>query len=105
MSAGAQTHAAHGHFERSLTGFVERAEGSEQARGNAGVVESPEALNGACGLYTSTHFGGCCAMVLAAQFFVGDGGHFYVQIDAIEQRSTHFAQVALNDCTSAPALA
>ena len=44
-------------------------------------------------------------MVLAAQFFVSDGRNFDVQIDAIEQRSAHFAQVALDDRAGAAAFA
>ena len=105
MSAGAQAHAAHGHFERSFTGFVERAESSEQAGRDAGVVKSSAALDGASRLYTRALFRRRSAVILAAQLLVSYGWHFHMQIDAIKKRTAYFAQVALDDGSCATAFA
>ena len=70
--------------------------GHYRIRGAAGWHERPP---------PRAHVGGRRAMILAAQFLVCHCWNFYVKIDAVEQRSAHFAQVALNDRASAAAFA
>jgi hypothetical protein len=105
MGARAQAHATHRHFEHSLASFVQRAEASEQACGNAGIIESTAALDSTSGFHSQAHFGGRRSVIGAAQLFVCHRRNFYVKIDAIEQRSAHFAQVTLNDGAGAAAFA
>src|SRR3569833_482679 len=51
------------------------------------------------------HGGGGFGFFGGAEFFVRDGGDFYLDIDAVEQRSADLAEVALDDGWSAAAFA
>lgn len=105
MRAGTQAHAAHGHFEGSFAGFIEHAKCSEKAGRNAGVIESPAALDDAGGLHSRAHIRRRGAVIFAAQLFVGHRRNLHMQIDAIEQWAAHLAQVTLNDGAGAAAFA
>ena len=45
------------------------------------------------------------AVAFAAQFFVGHGGNFDVEVNAIEQRAADLGKIALNDARRAAAFA
>ena len=103
MCASAQAHAADGHLERSLTCVVESAELPQEARRNASIIETAALLDDAGILHTSPHIGGTHAVILAAKFLISHGRDLDVKIDAIEQRSAYFTQIALNNCAGAAA--
>ncbi len=97
VRAGTEAHLADGQLQGAFSGVVESAEATQRASGDVGIVIAALLLNRAGGLDASAHFGGCYAAVAAAEFFVGHGGHFDVQVDAVEKRPAHLAQVPLDD--------
>ena len=103
--AGAQAHAADGHFERALASIVQRAKAAKLADGNMGIVKSAGALPGASREHTRGDFRRTRACVASAQFLKGNRGHFDVQIDAVEQRPADFREIPLDDAAGAAAFA
>jgi hypothetical protein len=73
-----------GHFQSPLARLVQGADASQEPRGNARVVESTPVLDGPCAFHSCPHIGGGDARVIAAQLFVGDGGHFNVHVNAVQ---------------------
>lgn len=97
VGAGGEAHAADGHFEGAFAGVVKGGELAELLRGQVGVVIATRLLAGPGSQYTLAHLLGRHAFVVAAQFFVGDGRDFDVEIDAVEQGAGDLAEVALDD--------
>jgi hypothetical protein len=67
------------------------------------VVKAPSLLQCASGLDAGTNLGRCHAVALAAQFLIRDRGNFDVQVDAVEQRTADFPEIALNNGSGAAA--
>ncbi len=105
VGAGAQAQPADGHFQRALAGLVEGAELAEKPGRDVGVVEAALVLEGVGTLDTPAHFGGGNAFARAAQLLVGDGRHFDVEVDAVEQGAAELAEIALDDGPGAAAFA
>jgi hypothetical protein len=70
-----------------------------------GVVEAARPLDGAGALHHRANVGGRLAGIGGAHLFIGHGGDFQVNIDAVEQRSADLAQIALDHAGRAAALA
>ena len=87
VRARRQTHAAYGQFERALAGIVQRAEFPEHALRDERVIETAYGLRRAGAVDTLAHLGRRHAVAAAAQLLVRHGGHFNVQIDAVQQWS------------------
>src|ERR1039457_1187173 len=104
VGAGAQAHAADGHFQRPLAGLVERAQAAQYARRDVGVVEPAVLLDRTRRFHAGAHLLRGHSVILAPQLLVRHRRYFDVQVDAVEQRAAHLAQVALDDGAGAAAL-
>lgn len=105
VGAGAEAHFLHRQLERPLPGVIEGAEGANLAGREIGVVEATGLLEGAGGENAVAHALGGGAGVVGAEFFVGHGGDFDVEVDAVQEGPADFSEVALDDAAGATALA
>ncbi len=105
VSSGGEAELAHGQLERALAGVVKAAELPQQLRGKLRVGVAALLLARAGGFDALAHGLARSAVSVAAHFLVRHGGHFDVQVDAVQQRPADLAEVALDDRRRAAALA
>ena len=84
MRSGGEAHALHCHFEGAFAGCVERALLTDQSRWHARIGATADALNVPRSVYALAHVGGSLRHFARAQFFVRNGGHFDLDIDAVD---------------------
>jgi len=105
VRAGRQSHLANREFERPFARLIERAQFPQLLDGDVGIVEPSRPLNRASLRHTNAHLVRPFAAIVAAQFLIGNRGHFDVQVDSVEKRATDLTQVSLDNSTSAAAFA
>jgi hypothetical protein len=104
MGARAQPHAPHRHFERAFAGGIELAQPPQVAGRDVGVIVAASLLDRPRGTDAIAHLGGRNTAILSTQLLIRHGGHFDVQIDAVQQRAAELAQIALDNGAGAAAL-
>ena len=103
VGPGGKGQAPDRHFEGPFGGAVQRAQLAQPARRHIGVDESALRLARPRGQDPLAHFRRCRAGPAAAHLLVGHGGHFDVQVDAVQRRPADLAQVTLDDAAGATA--
>jgi len=105
MGTGRESHLANGHFERPLARIIEGTQFAQLLHRDIRIAKSARVLNGASLGDAAAHFTGARPDLFAAQFLIGYGRNFDMQIDAIEQRPADLAEIALNGATGASTVA
>ena len=105
MRPRGKSHPPDRHFKCPLARVIQHANRPHLSHRNLRVAKPTFHLNSAGSDHPFAHFGGRDAALLGAQFFVSDGRHLNVQIDAVEQWSADLGQIALNQAAGTAAFA